>query len=100
MAHEIDRLFNEIKWAIGDKIGQVQGAVGQAQDMAAEQWANLMVRVYAGNHKMTESQARTALIILGVAAACKAEQKAPPAMPTGNARRAFDIAWRAIQIVL
>jgi hypothetical protein len=100
MAHEVDRLFNEIKWAISDKIGQVQGAVGQAQDMAGEQWANLMVKTYAGNHKMTESQARTALIILGVAAACKAEQKAPAYLPPGSARRAFNIAMRAIQIVL
>ena len=99
MAHEVDRLFNEIKWAIGDKIGQVQSAFGQAQDPTGEQWANLMVRTYASNHKMSEGQARTALIILGVAAACKAENKAPPFPPPGNARRAFDIAMRAIQII-
>jgi hypothetical protein len=100
MAHEVDRLFNEIKWAIGDKIGQIQTAIGQAQDKAAEQWASLMVKSYAATNKMTESQARTALIILGVAAACKADNKVPAVAPTGQARQAFDIAFRAIRIVL
>jgi hypothetical protein len=48
----------------------------------------LMVKSYATGHQMTEAQARTALIMLGVAAACKAEQKTvafPP--PRGDADR-------------
>jgi hypothetical protein len=109
MAHEIDRLFNEIKWAITDTVGearsavsarmnQIRGAINYAEEAAGEQWAEMMVRSYASRHGMKDSQARMVLILLGVAAASKAENATPPAPPSLNLRRALSIAMRAIQI--
>jgi hypothetical protein len=98
MAHEVDRLLNEIKWAITDKIGEVQNAVGRAEKVAAEQWANLMVKSYASNMQMTESDARTALILLGVAAAYKVQKKTPIFPPPGALKDALEKALRSINV--
>ena len=96
MAHEVERLFNEIKWAIQDRVASVRGAVGQAQDMAGEQWANLMVKSYAAHHQMTEGQARTALILIGVAVTTKAPATPPP----GKLAEVFRFVSRAVRVVL
>ena len=100
MAHEIDRLINEIKWALNDRVDQARGAINQVQDAAGEQWASMMIRNYATNHKMSEKQARTALVLLGVAVAFKAENKTPPTPTSERVRKALGIALRVISVAI
>ena len=77
-------------------MASVRGAVGQAQDMAGEQMGEPDGEELCGASPDDRGQARTALILIGVAVTAKRRLKPPP----GKLAGVFRFVSRAVRVVL